>query len=286
MGEFHQEPNVFVGEVVLKVEDLIRSITFYQEMIGFSILEQTGRKATLTADGKTPLLTIEQPTEVIQKQPRTTGLYHFALLLPSQADLGRVIQHLIDKRYPIQGASDHLVSEALYLADPDGNGIEIYADRPSTTWDWNNKEVVMSSEPLDIQNLLVKAQGVAFDGLPKATLMGHIHLHVSELEKTEEFYCKGLGFNLVNRYGRQALFISTGNYHHHIGLNTWNGQGAPRPAKDSVGLKSFTLIFPNEEARKIRIKQLESLKAIIVEENGFIFTEDPSGNRIRLHIVI
>jgi catechol 2,3-dioxygenase len=142
----------------------------------------------------------------------------------------------------------------------------------------------MSSDPLDVEGLLAEAKGMTWEGLPAATLMGHIHLHVSELEKTEEFYCKGIGFDLVNRFGRQALFISTGHYHHHIGLNTWNGVGAPKPEKNSVGLEYFTLILPNEEARKKKIDQLYKIDAFVIEENGMIFTEDPSGNRIRLHI--
>lgn len=177
-------------------------------------------------------------------------MYHFALLLPSRNDLARILRHFIQIRYPLQGASDHLVSEAIYLADPDGNGIEIYSDRPSAAWNWENGEVEMATVPLDAENLLAEGDGEAWTGLPSNTLMGHIHLHVSELQKTEEFYIQGLGFNIVNRYGRQALFISTGGYHHHIGLNTWNGVGAPAPLENSVGLKRFSLVLPNKETRK------------------------------------
>ena len=281
---FHSEPNVFVSHVHLKVADLKRSINFYQQIIGFQVIEQTEKQASLSTDGKTPLVTIEQPENIRPKQPRTTGLYHFALLLPSRSDLAKVIEHFIKIGYPLQGASDHLVSEALYLADPDGNGIEIYTDRPASTWKWNSDEVVMSTERLDIESILAEGDGTPWNGLPAATLMGHVHLHVSELHKAEEFYCKGLDFDIVTRYGGPALFISTGRYHHHIGLNTWNGIGAPAPSEESVGLKNYTLVYPNEEAREHAVANLNKLGAAVIQENGQLITEDPSGNRIILSI--
>ncbi|MGE8204532.1 VOC family protein [Heyndrickxia sp. NPDC080065] len=282
--EFHQSPHTFVDQVYLKVSNLERSLEFYRNIIGFQILKQEERKALLTADGKNPLLIIEQPEHVTPKQGRTTGLYHFALLLPTRADLAAVLQHFIQVGYPLQGASDHLVSEALYLADPDGNGIEIYADRPASTWDWENGEVKMVTDPIDVRGLLAEGQGKKWTGLPASTLMGHIHLHVSELQKTKEFYCDGLGFDVVSRYGNQALFISTGGYHHHIGLNTWNGVGAPKPAENSVGLKWFTLVFPNEEARNKVMDQLQRIHVMVKKEDECYFTEDPSGNRIKLSV--
>ncbi|PLR77961.1 glyoxalase [Bacillus sp. V3-13] len=280
--EFHRQPHTFVRHVDLKVENLERSLNFYQHMIGFRVLEQSAGKAVLTADGRTPLLSIEQPENVVPKQPRTTGLYHYALLLPKRSDLAAVLKHFIKNGYPLQGASDHLVSEALYLADPDGNGIEIYSDRPASTWDWHNGEVVMTTERLDAEDLLAEGDGKEWNGLPEGTLMGHIHLHVAELQKTEQFYVQGLGFDIATRYGNQALFISTGGYHHHIGLNTWNGVGAPAPAENSVGLNWFSLVLPNEQARKEVIGQLHKIGATVREENGVFLTEDPSGNRIQL----
>ncbi|OLO39351.1 glyoxalase [Alkalihalophilus pseudofirmus] len=280
---FHREPNTFVGQVILKVQDLDRSLMFYQEVIGFKILDRTNRKANLTADGKTTLLSIEQPDNVIAKQGRTTGLYHFALLLPERQDLANIVNHFIEKRVPI-GSSDHLVSEALYLSDPDGNGIEIYIDRDPSEWNWNNGEVAMAVDPLDFENLLTSMENKAWKGLPAGTVMGHIHLHVSELTKTEEFYNKGLGFEVVNRFGTQALFISTGKYHHHIGLNTWNGVGAPPPPVNSVGLESYTLILPNEETREEIIEQLKRIGSSVAEEQDYFVTTDPSGNRIHLRV--
>ncbi len=279
---YHREPNTFVGQVNIKVQNFERSLTFYKEIIGFKVLEQTEYSANLTADGQTVLLTIEQPKNVMPKQGRTTGLYHFALLLPERSDLASVVKHFVDKGIQI-GSSDHLVSEALYLSDPDGNGIEIYVDRPSSEWIWNREEVDMAVDPLDFRNLLTELKE-GWNGLPVGTVMGHIHLHVSELAKTEEFYTKGLGFEVVNRYGSQALFISTGKYHHHIGLNTWNGVGAPIPPANSVGLESYTLVLPNEEERQNVLANLKNIGAEVSGENDSFITTDPSGNRIQLQV--
>ncbi|WP_028401664.1 VOC family protein [Ectobacillus panaciterrae] len=282
--KFHHHPYTFVGQVHLLVGNLDRSLAFYQNVLGFRLLEHSERKAVLTTDGKTPLLTIEQPEDAVPKQPRTTGLYHVALLLPNRSDLAKILLHLLQTKYPLQGASDHLVSEAIYLGDPDGNGIEIYTDRPSETWTWKSGQVNMATEPLNAEDLLEEAEGKEWEGLPNDTVIGHIHLQVSDIQKTEEFYCKGLGFDLVNRYGRQALFVSSGGYHHHIGLNTWNSAGAPAPARNSVGLKWFSLVLPDEEARQKVVKQLQQIDAFIAEENGVILTKDPSGNHIQLWI--
>lgn len=281
---FHTKPTTFVGHVKVKVENLQRSIQFYTDVLGFDILEQTASIVKLTTDGKTSFLSLEKPENVIPKQGRTTGLYHFALLLPSQSDLANIVVHLIEKGIRF-GSSDHLVSEALYLHDPDGNEIEIYRDRTPSEWNWNHDEVAMAVDPLDFENLLTHAtSGRPWGKMPAETVMGHIHLHVSELKKTEEFYVKGLGMDVVNRYGAQALFLSYGNYHHHIGVNTWNGVGAPAPAKNSVGLESFTLIFDNEEARKQAVTNLQQIGAEVSEENNKYITMDPSGNRIELAV--
>ncbi|MBT2617987.1 MULTISPECIES: VOC family protein [unclassified Bacillus (in: firmicutes)] len=277
--KFHQKPITFVGEVSINVLDLNKAILFYQEIIGLQVLKKTDRKAVLTTDGKTPLLTLEQPVDVIPKEGRTTGLYHFALLLPTRADLSIFLRHLLQTKYPF-GAADHEVSEALYITDPDGNGIEVYSDRPSTNWRWAGGEVEMGTDPLDGNDLLEESDG-EWSKLPAGTLMGHIHLHVADLRKTEEFYMQGLGFSVVNRYGG-ALFTSTGGYHHHIGLNTWNGVGAPAPKENSVGLNWYTLVYADEEARIKVTEQLEGIGAVVTEKEGFFAVTDPSGNEIHL----
>jgi catechol 2,3-dioxygenase len=281
---FHSKPNTFVGHVKIKVESLERSLKYYQEVIGFKILEQTKTTAKLTTDGKTSVLSIEQPENVVSKQGKTTGLYHFALLLPHRSDLADIVNHFNENGIRI-GSSDHLVSEALYLSDPDGNGIEIYVDRDPSKWSWNNVEVAMTVDPLNFEDLLSTGrQEQPWNGLPAGTVMGHIHLHVSDLQKTEEFYTKGLDFEVVNRYGAQALFISTGKYHHHIGLNTWAGVGAPTPPINSVGLQSFTLILPDASARDHVVANLKKIGASVTEKNGTFVTLDPSGNCIHLEV--
>ncbi|MGF2614714.1 VOC family protein [Rossellomorea vietnamensis] len=277
---FHQNPLTYVGKVSLKVQNLERSLVFYKEVLGFTILEQTERTASLSANGKTALLTLEQPADVVTKSGRTTGLYHFALLLPTREDLANFVQHSAEIGLRL-ASSDHLVSEALYFSDPDGNGIEVYADRAHADWDWSNGEVKMSVDPLDFKDLLSIKRNHPWNDLPAETVMGHIHLHVSQLKETEEFYIEGLGFDVVSRFGSQALFISTGEYHHHIGLNTWNGIGAPPPSQNSVGLQSFTLMLPSEKARNEAAGRLRSIGAIVSED---FVTEDPSGNKILLEI--
>ncbi|MFE4522287.1 VOC family protein [Cytobacillus firmus] len=280
---FHQKPITFVAQVNINVQDLQRSLAFYKEVIGFKVLSKTDRTAELTADGKTALLRIEQPENAEPKMGRTTGLYHFALLLPKRSDLAKIVRHFVEIGLQF-GSSDHLVSEALYLSDPDGNGIEIYIDRSPSDWTWKNGEVMMTVDPLDFPDLISIGQQQSWKGLPAGTVMGHIHLHVAELANTEKFYTEGLGFEAVCRYGTQALFISSGKYHHHIGLNTWNGVGAPQPSENSVGLQSFKLIFENEAAINQAVENLKKLGAAAAVENNKVITEDPSGNRIILGV--
>jgi catechol 2,3-dioxygenase len=281
MEQFHQGPNIYVGEVNIKVKNLDYSVTFYQNIIGLQLLEQSERKAVLTADGQTPLLTLEEPVDVIPKQEHMSGLYHFAILLPTRADLGDFLRHLILTGYPL-GAADHYVSEALYLNDPDGNGIEVYRDRPSLEWTWKTDLVEMATEELDAEGILAES-GAEWKGLPSGTIMGHIHLHVGDLEKAKEFYIKGIGFEVVSYYP-QAVFLSSGRYHHHVAINTWQGSGAPTPPENSVGLNWYSLVFPNNEAREKVMKQLEQIGAPLKKEGTFYVTNDPAGNQIRLVI--
>lgn len=277
---FHEKPNTYVTNVEIKVSNLQRSLNYYQEVIGFKILKEESNKATLTADGQTALLTIVQPETVDEKTGFTTGLFHFALLLPTRRDLANFITHA--RQLGIYfGASDHDVSEALYLNDPDENGIEIYIDRPEEKWTWIADQVHMVTEPLNIADILNEATG-DWNGLPANTVMGHIHLSVSNLAAAEEFYTKGLGFDVVTRYGRQALFISTGRYHHHIGLNTWYSENAPKLGENQVGLKTFSLFLDNETQAANMKANLRAIGASVVEFEGGFQTEDPAGNTVLL----
>ncbi len=277
--KFFEEPVIYVGEVNINVTNLEKSLNFYQNIIGFNVLDQTDSKAVLTADGKKPLLTLEQPADVVPKEDRKTGLFHFAILLPSRADLSSFLNHIVQTGTRL-GASDHYVSEALYLNDPDGNGIEVYRDRPSSEWSWSDGKVAMATEPLDGESLLAESKK-EWNGLPNETVMGHIHLHVANLAETEKFYKNGLGFDIVTTYPG-ALFTSTGDYHHHIGLNVWNGEGAKAPSRNSSGLNWFTLVYPNEKVREETVGQLKQVGADVKQESYHYITQDPSGNTIQL----
>lgn len=279
--KFHQRPNLFTDELSLNVTDLHRSIAYYEQVIGFRVLEQQDRKAVLTADGKTPLLTLEQPEGVQPKEGRRTGMYHFALLLPSRAYLSAFLRHIAKNRVRL-GAADHHVSEALYLSDPDGNEIEVYRDRPSSEWIWKGSEVHMVTDPLDAEGILAESDD-EWKGLPEETIIGHMHLHVADLAAAEKFYCEGLGFSAVCHYPG-ALFVSTGGYHHHIGLNIWNGVGAPPKSPNSAGMNWFTLVFADEEARKQALEKLERLGTTASPAGEDYEVTDPSGIRILLRV--
>ena len=243
---FHKKPNLYPAHVQLKVSNLARSIEYYTTIIGFKVLQQTDTEAYLTADGQTSLISLVEVKDAQPLKQGFAGLYHLALLLPSRKDLGNIVQHFVNLNVRI-GAADHDVSEALYLNDPDGNGIEIYIDRHESEWTWNKDEQVhMVTEQLNFQPILAAADG-NWAGLPADTVMGHVHLSVINLDKTEQFYTNVLDYTVVTRYGAQALFISTGKYHHHFGLNTWNSNNGHAPTEDMVGLKSFTVVLKDEQ---------------------------------------
>ena len=204
------------------------------------------------------------------------------MLLPDRRDLARAVQHLIDEGYPLQGMSDHLVSEALYLSDPDGNGIEIYADRPRETWRTRNGQLELATVPLNLNDLLgeLDDDDSPWTGLPSGTCIGHVHLHVADLEAAEAFYRNVLGFDLVSRYGPSASFVSAGGYHHHIGMNTWAGVGVPSPPPDAVGLRQFTVLLPDEPALRTLRDQLDRFEIPHSALPKGLLLRDPSNNEI------
>lgn len=260
---FHTKPNLYTSHVQLKVADLTRSLDYYTSIIGFKVLEQTANSAYLTTDGKTSLVSLVEVPNAQPLRPGFAGLYHLALLLPSRKDLGNIVQHFVNLNIRI-GAADHDVSEALYLNDPDGNGIEIYIDRNESEWTWSKDEQVhMVTEQLNFQPILAAADG-EWSGLPEETVMGHVHLSVANLEKSEQFYTNVLDYNVVTRYGAQALFVSTGKYHHHFGLNTWNSANGHAPTEDMVGLKSFTIVLKDAAYAEL-VKQTIQEHGLIIE---------------------
>ncbi|MFX3673102.1 MAG: VOC family protein [Paenisporosarcina sp.] len=281
---FHQHPTTYTKHVQLNVANLSRSTTFYQEILGLRILNQSPSVVKFTANGKDAILIIEESKGQGSQFPNAAGLYHMAFLVPSKKELGAVFNHIRSSGYPLSGASDHAVSEALYLNDIDGNGIEIYYDRSPDKWNWKNGEVEMTIDPLDIESLTANAEQTS-SGLPAGTVMGHVHLRVANLAAAETFYIKGLGFDMVNRYGTQALFISSNGYHHHIALNIWGNPRAIERDEHTLGLKSYSLIYPNDEERQKVVGQLKEIGASVTEQSEYVSTIDPSGIEIQLFIV-
>ncbi len=277
-------PETSLGPVRLTISDLDRSVAFYRDVIGLGLLRRQDETALLTADGATPLVVLTELPGARPKPPRTTGLYHFAILLPTRLDLARSLRRLVDGRYPLQGASDHLVSEALYLADPDGNGIEIYADRPRSAWPRFDGQLQMATEPLDLEGLLAELAQDARprEGVPLQTRIGHVHLHVADVRQAEAFYRDVLGFDLILHFGGSAAFLSAGGYHHHIGLNTWAGVGAPPPPPEAVGLRDFTIVLPDQGELQHVMGRLRESGIGFDERADAIALRDPSSNGLKL----
>jgi catechol 2,3-dioxygenase len=268
--------------VQLVVADLPRSVRFYQEQLG---MEPQGRGAgsvALGASGGEPVLILEEHRGA--QRPRAgPGLYHFALLVPSRAELARTLEHLIISNTPLQGLSDHAVSEAIYLADPEGNGIEIYADRPRASWPWVEGALQMSTEPLDIASLMEERGGApAWSRLPAGTTMGHVHLQVTDVPPAETFYRDVLGFDLTTRYGKTASFLATGGYHHHVAVNSWQSRGASQRPNGAAGLAHFTLRLPREEMVRQVVSRARAAGAPVEDRNDGTLVRDPSGNALVL----
>lgn len=236
-------PSTHIGAVRLQVADRARSVAFYRDLLGFRELTQVGDITTLGApDSTVPLVElVERPGASPVRQYSRLGLYHFAILLPDRAALGRVLLHFHRHRIAL-GMSDHLVSEALYLSDPDGLGIEIYRDRPRTEWQVTGDGVAMATEPLDVEGLVAAADSDTWSGMPRSTVIGHVHLHVGDITRAEAFYADALGFDVTTRRYPGALFMSAGGYHHHLGVNTW-ARGAPAPAPTDAQLLQWELVL-------------------------------------------
>ncbi len=278
------DPATQMGLVSLTVADLDRSLTYYTEALGFALLQRDGKTAVLGA-AETPLLVLTELTGAARWPGYATGLYHFAILVPTRLDLARSLIHLLQVGLPFPGQADHAVSEALYLTDPDGNGIEIYRDRPRAEWAWRGDRVRMVTEPLDIRAILAEAteQPATWTGLPAGTRLGHMHLQVGNIEQAAEFYHGVLGFDITAQLPG-ALFISAGGYHHHLGLNTWQSRGAgPAPA-GTAGLRFFTLELPNEEARADVLARVKAAGLDYTDVAGAVAVRDPWQNVILLGI--
>lgn len=270
-------PATTMGPIHLTVADLDRSLLFYRESVGLEVRERDAGRASFGAGDAELLVLVEEPGAT--PVPRHTGLFHFALLVPARADLARWLAHAARERVPLAGLSDHYVSEAVYLADPDGHGIEIYADRPREVWE-GQVMARMTTEPLDVNGLLAELDDPAtapFDELPAGTDMGHVHLQVASTEDAVVFYRDVLGFDLMAELFGSAAFFGAGGYHHHVGANTWRSRGATPPPPGSAALRHATIVLRDSAGRdRVAARVADAGQEPETVEGG-IRVRDPSG---------
>jgi catechol 2,3-dioxygenase len=278
-------PAATIGEIHLTVSSLEVSVAFYRDQLGFQVLEMREGSAALGVGDCTLIRLVERPGA---KRPRgVTGLYHFAVLLPDRRSLARLLYHLAETNTEVQGASDHGVSEAIYLQDPDGTGIELYRDRKRGEWPVDDiGRLMMDTDELDVDDLVMELRGgvEAWHGLPEGTRIGHVHLHVRNLLEAERFYVGALGFELMQRYGSGAIFVSAGGYHHHIGMNIWAGEGAPPPPEDAAGLRLFEVRLPDGAALEAVAVRLQAAGLPFEKQDTGLLAADPSQNKIAFTI--
>jgi catechol 2,3-dioxygenase len=277
-------PETTVGAVHLTVSDLARSLDYYRNAIGLGVLEEGAGHASLGTDGRELLALVEEPGA--RPGVGYTGLYHFALVVPERAQLAAWLAHAARDRVPLTGLSDHFVSEALYLSDPDGHGIEIYRDRPREVWE-GKVGSTLTTLPLDVDDLLGVLDDPAaepFDGLPAGTAMGHVHLKVSSIPESIAFYRDILGLDLMAQLGEQAAFLSAGGYHHHVGANTWESAGAAPPPPGTAALRQATMLLPDDDARSQVVAAVESSGLPVEDKDGEPLVRDPSGNALVLSV--
>jgi catechol 2,3-dioxygenase len=279
-----------IAYVRLQVSDLAQSLAFYRDALGLQALDVGADRATLSANGQAPyILELNAVANAQPKPQRSTGLYHVAIRLPDRPALAKVFFRLVTLQVPFQGFSDHKVSEALYLPDPDGNGLELYRDRPRSQWQFDGSQVAMGTEPLDAEQLLIEGQHHPdeWTGIDPATDIGHVHLHVGDLGRAERFYADALGMDVMVRGYPRALFVAAGGYHHHIGLNTWAGINAPPPPPNAVGLRAFGVHVPQAADWEATVARLRDATIAVEERNedGWRVASAYDGEGSRVEVV-
>jgi len=272
-----------IGKVRLQVADLARSISYYETVIGMRVLMQTATSVTLgphNADRALIQLDERKSARAVSRRG-LLGLYHFAILLPDRPSLGAFVRHLSEIG-AYAGMSDHLVSEAVYLTDPDGLGIEVYADRSRSTWITVNDQIEMATKPLDVQNLLAAATSREWNGMPAGTVIGHVHLYVGDIDKAADFYHAGIGFDKIVWSYPGALFMAAGGYHHHLGVNTW-AQGSPPATDEDARLLDWELVLPDAAGAAEAVAALEKAGYSVEREGDVVRARDPWGTAVRFH---
>jgi catechol 2,3-dioxygenase len=268
-----------LGAIRLRAGDADRLRAFYETTIGLEARATDDGVTALGVDGRALVELVSDPGAP-PRPPTSTGLFHLALLVPTRADLARTLRRVAGAGWPLSGASDHLVSEALYLSDPEGNGIELYRDRPRGEWPRAEGRVEMATLPLDLESLLGEPGGETADAaMPAGTTLGHVHLQVADLGDAEAFWVDALGLDVTVRGYPGALFTSAGGYHHHVGLNTWAGVGAPSPPPGARGLVRFEVVLPDETTVAEAAERLARTAAVDRVDGG-VAAADPSGNTV------
>jgi catechol 2,3-dioxygenase len=271
-----------LGLVRLQIADLPRSLDYYERVLGFRVLERSPTSAMLGAAGGTPLVQLQARAGARPAPAQgRLGLYHYAILLPDRPALGRFIAHL-SAAGERAGASDHLVSEALYLRDPDGLGIEVYVDRPRASWRTEDRQIAMDTAPLDVGSVVRAAKGEPWTGMPDGTRVGHVHLHVGDLQKASDFYHLALGLDRMVWSYPSALFLAAGGYHHHLGLNTWAGPGAANPRDEDARLLEWTVVLPSADQVHSAATSLSAASHPVEHDAHGIRVTDPWGTRFRI----
>ena len=269
-----------IGAVRLRVRDQDKVASFYQSVLGLSVLGTDGRHSSLGA-GTMPLIELVGDPALPADDGRQAGLFHTAFLMPTRAELARWLTHTAANRVPLQGASDHLVSEAIYLVDPEGNGIEVYADRPLARWRGKSGEIRMSSDPLDVEDLLRDAGGTAWAGFPAGGSIGHVHLQVGDTATADGFYRDVLGLEITARYPG-ASFYGSGGYHHQLAGNVWNSRGAGRRPAGMAGLDAVEAVLRDPADLNAIAGRAESAGVESTTTTGGLTLHDPWGTAITL----
>ncbi|MGI8594380.1 MAG: VOC family protein [Solirubrobacteraceae bacterium] len=282
------DPRVHVGTVNLRVSDL-DSLDFYSGVLGLLVMTQNSAGVTLSADGRRPLLLLQLKQGLSPPPPGATGLFHTAIRYPTRAALADALRRIDEADLRLDGASDHGVSEALYLTDPAGAGVELYWDRPREAWPRPSEgRVAMFTEPLDLSDLLAQADPAAdlVGPVDPAVEVGHVHLKVSDVERSERFYSEVVGLDVTERTGEEAAFLSAGGYHHHIGMNVWHSRGGPPPPPGTTGLGGFTLAFPDEEALGTAVERIRATGAaeLVEFDDGAVLLHDPDAIAVELGV--